>query len=117
MSSKLCFHILFSSYFINHYTKATTWEDPRVRYQQIGKPVSSSAASTSSKENTRHGGTTSYEQSTSGGGASGSDGTPFQVCIYIVVYHPRNIVWFLKQKDKLGIWISYQLGLVLTNPA
>lgn len=32
-------------YFINHYTKTTSWEDPRVRYQQIGK---SSAASTTS---------------------------------------------------------------------
>ena len=31
------------SYFINHYTKSTSWEDPRVRYQQIGKPTSSSA--------------------------------------------------------------------------
>ena len=28
------------SYFINHYTKTTSWEDPRVRYQQIGKPTS-----------------------------------------------------------------------------
>ena len=26
-----------SSYYINHYTKTTTWEDPRERYQQIGK--------------------------------------------------------------------------------
>ena len=25
------------SYYINHYTKTTTWEDPRDRYQQIGK--------------------------------------------------------------------------------
>ena len=25
------------SYFINHYTKTTSWEDPRDRYQQIGK--------------------------------------------------------------------------------
>ena len=31
-------------YFINHYTKTTSWEDPRVRYQQIGK-------ATSNKEN------------------------------------------------------------------
>ena len=54
------------SYFINHYTKATTWEDPRVRYQQIGKPVSS-AASTSSKDTTRHG-------AASNDGASTSDG-------------------------------------------
>jgi hypothetical protein len=30
----LCF-----SYFINHYTKTTSWEDPRDRYQQIGKPT------------------------------------------------------------------------------
>ena len=30
----------FPSYFINHYTKTTSWEDPRVRYQQIGKPTS-----------------------------------------------------------------------------
>ena len=64
---------LFYSYFINHYTKATTWEDPRVRYQQIGKPVSS-AASTTSKENTRHGGTTSHDLLT-----AGSDGAPMQV--------------------------------------
>ena len=28
------------SYFINHYTKTTSWEDPRVRYQQIGKATS-----------------------------------------------------------------------------
>merc|ERR1711953_774738 len=27
-------------YFINHYTKTTSWEDPRVRYQQIGKVTS-----------------------------------------------------------------------------
>merc|ERR1712038_1824503 len=39
-------------YFINHYTKTTVWEDPRVKYQQIGKPTSkenkmeSSASST-----------------------------------------------------------------------
>ena len=25
------------SYYINHYTKSTSWEDPRERYQQIGK--------------------------------------------------------------------------------
>ena len=28
------------SYFINHYTKTTSWEDPRIRYQQIGKATS-----------------------------------------------------------------------------
>ena len=33
-----CF--FFCSYFINHYTKTTSWEDPRVRYQQIGKATS-----------------------------------------------------------------------------
>jgi len=27
-------------YYINHYTKTTSWEDPRERYQQIGKPTS-----------------------------------------------------------------------------
>ena len=27
----------YCSYFINHYTKTTSWEDPRDRYQQIGK--------------------------------------------------------------------------------
>lgn len=32
-------------YFINHYTKTTSWEDPRDRYQQIGK------AGTKEKEN------------------------------------------------------------------
>jgi len=26
-------------YYINHYTKTTSWEDPRERYQQIGKPI------------------------------------------------------------------------------
>ena len=92
---------LFYSYFINHYTKATTWEDPRVRYQQIGKPVSS-AASTSSKENTRHGGTTSHDHSTSGGGASGSEGAPLQVWIYVIVHHPL-IQIIKKLKDKLRI--------------
>ena len=30
-------YILTCSYFINHYTKTTSWEDPRDRYQQIGK--------------------------------------------------------------------------------
>ena len=62
--------LYYFSYFINHYTKATTWEDPRVRYQQIGKPVSS-AASTSSKENTRHGGASQE--------ASASEGNTTQV--------------------------------------
>ena len=28
------------SYYINHYTKTTSWEDPRVRYLQIGKATS-----------------------------------------------------------------------------
>ena len=37
------------SYFINHYTKTTSWEDPRVRYQQIGK--SSNASTTSGVTN------------------------------------------------------------------
>jgi len=36
-------------YYINHYTKTTTWEDPRDRYQQIGK------AGSKEKENTRPG--------------------------------------------------------------
>ena len=40
---------LFCSYYINHYTKTTTWEDPRDRYQQIGK------AGSKEKENTRPG--------------------------------------------------------------
>jgi len=26
-------------YYINHYTKTTSWEDPREKYQQIGKPT------------------------------------------------------------------------------
>ena len=30
-------YVLTCSYFINHYTKTTSWEDPRDRYQQIGK--------------------------------------------------------------------------------
>ena len=30
-------YIFLPSYYINHYTKTTTWEDPRERYQQIGK--------------------------------------------------------------------------------
>jgi len=34
-------------YYINHYTKTTTWEDPRDRYQQIGK------AGVKEKENTK----------------------------------------------------------------
>ena len=36
------------SYYINHYTKTTTWEDPRDRYQQIGK-----AGQKTEKENVR----------------------------------------------------------------
>ena len=27
------------SYYINHYTKTTSWEDPRERYKEIGKPT------------------------------------------------------------------------------
>jgi hypothetical protein len=34
-----CLNVHFFSYFINHYTKTTSWEDPRDRYQQIGKPT------------------------------------------------------------------------------
>jgi len=34
-------------YYINHYTKTTSWEDPRERYQQIGKPTATN------KENQR----------------------------------------------------------------
>lgn len=30
---------LYFSYYINHYTKTTSWEDPREKYQQIGKPT------------------------------------------------------------------------------
>ena len=30
---------LFCSYYINHYTKTTSWEDPRERYKEIGKPT------------------------------------------------------------------------------
>ena len=32
-------HLLFRSYYINHYTKTTSWEDPRERYKEIGKPT------------------------------------------------------------------------------
>eukprot|EP00096_Caligus_rogercresseyi_P003667 TRINITY_DN1705_c0_g1_i5.p1 TRINITY_DN1705_c0_g1~~TRINITY_DN1705_c0_g1_i5.p1 ORF type:complete len:533 (-),score=151.45 TRINITY_DN1705_c0_g1_i5:786-2384(-) len=40
-------------YYINHYTKSTSWEDPRVRYQQIGKPTSlASVSSLASKDHT-----------------------------------------------------------------
>ena len=39
---------MFCSYYINHYTKTTTWEDPRDRYQQIGK-----AGQKTEKENVR----------------------------------------------------------------
>ena len=39
---------LYFSYYINHYTKTTTWEDPRDRYQQIGK-----AGQKTEKENVR----------------------------------------------------------------
>ncbi|XP_023328830.1 uncharacterized protein LOC111701670 isoform X2 [Eurytemora carolleeae] len=35
-------------YYINHYTKTTSWEDPREKYQQIGKPTTKD-----SKENQR----------------------------------------------------------------
>ena len=31
--------LLFRSYYINHYTKTTSWEDPRERYKEIGKPT------------------------------------------------------------------------------
>jgi len=31
-------------YYINHYTKTTSWEDPREKYQQIGKPTAATAA-------------------------------------------------------------------------
>ena len=32
-------YILSCSYYINHYTKTTSWEDPRERYKEIGKPT------------------------------------------------------------------------------
>ena len=75
---------IYFSYFINHYTKATTWEDPRVRYQQIGKPVSSSAASTSSKETTRHGGT-AHDHSSLGGASSSGDRPATQVIAHSIL--------------------------------
>lgn len=32
--------MLYFSYYINHYTRLTTWEDPRLRYRQIhGTPT------------------------------------------------------------------------------
>ena len=35
----LSLYPLFRSYYINHYTKTTSWEDPRERYKEIGKPT------------------------------------------------------------------------------
>ena len=40
------------SYFINHYTKSTSWEDPRVRYQQIGKSTTAAATTTAASVST-----------------------------------------------------------------
>ena len=40
MSSSIFISYLFNcSYYINHYTKTTSWEDPRERYKEIGKPT------------------------------------------------------------------------------
>ena len=50
---------IFCSYYINHYTKTTTWEDPRDRYQQIGK------AGSKEKENTRPGADRDHDHPTS----------------------------------------------------
>ncbi len=70
---------LHISYFINHYTKSTSWEDPRVRYQQIGKPTSSvakenkfSSSSTAAATTTT---TTSAATSASNVAGSSSGGT------------------------------------------
>ena len=39
-SSSIFISYLFNcSYYINHYTKTTSWEDPRERYKEIGKPT------------------------------------------------------------------------------
>ena len=35
----LSLYLLSRSYYINHYTKTTSWEDPRERYKEIGKPT------------------------------------------------------------------------------
>ena len=35
----LSLYLLLCSYYINHYTKTTSWEDPRERYKEIGKPT------------------------------------------------------------------------------
>ena len=45
------------SYYINHYTKTTSWEDPRERYKEIGKPTGKD-----NKENEVQANTFSYFQ-------------------------------------------------------
>lgn len=44
-------------YYINHYTKTTSWEDPRERYKEIGKPTGKD-----NKENEVQANTFSYFQ-------------------------------------------------------
>ena len=70
--------LLHSSYFINHYTKTTSWEDPRVRYQQIGK--SSSTAGGSAKDANVGGASTQKAVGTSsiGGGGGEQQGSSSQ---------------------------------------
>jgi len=45
-------------YYINHYTKTTSWEDPREKYQQIGKPTAKDSKEnqkpTDSADSTKH---------------------------------------------------------------
>lgn len=33
--------LMFSRYFINHFNRTTTWEDPRVRYWQYSQYIQS----------------------------------------------------------------------------
>ena len=77
--------LFYFSYFINHYTKTTVWEDPRVKYQQIGKPTSkesnkleSSASSTIAPP----------YQSTS----SGENPPVLQVCTNLLVYFDNTLL-------------------------
>ncbi|CAB4054119.1 unnamed protein product [Lepeophtheirus salmonis] len=72
-------------YFINHYTMSTSWEDPRVRYQQIGKPTSLASSSKEHKFPTHTLETSSLvsasSKMTSGGGGAGT----------IPSYNPHDI--------------------------
>ena len=79
------------SYFINHYTKSTSWEDPRVRYQQIGKPTSSvakenkfptsSAATTSASSTSVMASTTTTTSEVHAPPSASQDHAPLQVAL------------------------------------